>query len=66
MHLLVGTQEILSRGATVDADELWQGPAEVHNDPSVSGVVLGAGEEWVALAPGGEGGMWEGAQHGSL
>ena len=54
MHLLVGTQERFSRGATVDADKRWQRPAEVNNDPPVGGVALGMGEEWVGLALGGE------------
>ena len=68
MHLLVRTQERFARGASVDADERWQGPAGVHNDPPVSGVVLGTGdhEEWVGLAPGGEWGLRKGDQHGTL
>ena len=60
MHLLVRTQERFSRGATVDADEMWQGPAEVHDDPSISGVAFGMSEERVSLAPGGEGGRGKG------
>ena len=66
MHLLVGTQERFSRGATIDADEWWQGPAEIHDDPPVRQLALGVGGEWVGLTPGDEWGSRKGAQHGSL
>ena len=66
MHLLLRTQERLSRGATVDTDERWQGPAEVHDDPSVSRDAFGMCEERVGLAPGDESGSRERTQHGSF
>ena len=66
MHFLVRGQERFSRGATVDADERWQGPAEVHDDPSVSGVAFGTREERVSLAPVGKRGSKEGTQYGSF
>ena len=66
MHLLLRTQERFSRGATVDTDERWQGPADVHDDTSVSGVAFGMREEMVCLALGGEGGSRKGTQHGSF
>ena len=66
MHLLVLTQERLSRGATVDADEWRQGPAEVHDYPSVSGVAFGRHEERVNLVTEGEGESREGTQLGSF
>ena len=66
MHLLVSTQERLSWGATVDADERWQGPADVHDDPSISGVTFGTSEEQVSLSSGGDGGSRERTQHGSF
>ena len=56
MHLLVRTHERFSRGATVDADERGQGPAEVYDDPSVCGVVFGMCEERAGLAPRAKGG----------
>ena len=65
MHLLVRTPERFSRGATVDADERGQKPAEVHDDPSVS-VDFGMHQERVGLAPGDEGGSRKGTQHGSF
>ena len=37
MHLLVRTEEIFFSGPTVDTDEKGHGPAEVNDDPSVSG-----------------------------
>ena len=48
-----------SRGATVDADERRQEPAEVHDDPSN----FGMGKNRISVAPGGEGGSWERTQH---
>ena len=66
MHLLEGACEIFFRGATVDTDEWWKIPAEVHNDPPVGGDALGVGEEWVGLTPGDEWGSRKGPQHGSL
>ena len=66
MHLLVRTQERFSRDATVDTDERWQGPAEVHDDLSISGVAFGMREGRVSLAPGCEGGLRERTQHGSF
>ena len=49
-----------STGTTVDADERVQGPAEVHDDPPISGIVFGMGEERISLAPGDEGGHGKG------
>ena len=57
MHFLVRSQEMFFRGATVDADERWQGPAEVGDDPSISGIAFGMREERVSLAPGGDIGL---------
>ena len=65
MNLLVRTQERFSRGATDDDDETWQGPAEVHNDPSVCGVTFAMREERVGLVPGDEVGSRKGTEHGS-
>ena len=59
MHFLVGVQERSSRGATGDADEMWQEPAEVNDNPSIS-------EERVSLTPGGEGGSRERSEYGSF
>ena len=66
MYCLVRTLERFCRGATVDADDRGQGPAEVRDDVSVSGVVFGAGEEMVNLAPGDEGWSWKRTQHGTF
>ena len=55
MHFLVRAQERFSRGATGDADERWQGPAEIHEEPYSSGTMFGTGEERVILASGGHG-----------
>ena len=43
-----------------------KGPAEDHDDPSVSGVAFGMHEERVGLTPGGEGGSKKGTQYGSF
>ena len=56
MNFLVRAQERFSRGATVGAVERWQGPAEVHDDPSINGIAFGIHEERVSLAPGDKGG----------
>ena len=54
MHFLVRVHERFSRGATVDADERGQGPAEVIDDPSISEIALATSEERISLATGGE------------
>ena len=65
MHFVVKTKERFSWGATVDA-ERWQGPAEVHDDPSACGVAFGMHEERVGLPPRGEGGSRKGTENGSF
>ena len=42
--------ERFSRGATVDADERFQGQAEVHYHPFVGGIAFGMSEMRVSLA----------------
>ena len=60
MHCLVRAQERLSMGATVDTNESGQGPADVHGDPSISGIAFGTGEKRISLAPGVKGHLGKG------